>query len=70
MQIDRNGKKSSSRVREPRDCYSSPAVATRVNNTVSMICDRDDSMEDDSSDEQLPNLPASFRNHLLVVLVF
>jgi hypothetical protein len=62
MQIDHSGRKASSRVRRPRECYS-PPVSKRVHSAiVDANTDKEDSSESDSEeDEQLPSLPASLR---------
>ncbi|KZS02581.1 Uncharacterized protein APZ42_000321, partial [Daphnia magna] len=60
MQIDHSGRKTSSRVRRPRECYS-PLLSKRFHSAiVGAVTEKEDSSFSDSEeDEQLPSLPAS-----------
>lgn len=64
IQMDVNGRKTSRRIRKPRDCYSPTVPVPRVNTTtVGMENHQDDSSDESEDEEELPRIPtAAFRN--------
>lgn len=61
MQIDHSGRKASSRVRRPRECYS-PPLSKRVHSSiVGAVTEKEDSSESDSEeDARTTSKPACF----------